>query len=146
MNGQAQPQSGGAEGPLVERLGFAPEMIVQEFGFDDDTDEALRASIEALIGAELEFEDYTGETDAVLLWWRGDDGDLTDELVDMVSAVGDGGFILLLTPRPGRGVEVDPAEIQEASATAGLHSSGALNASDDWRAVRLVLPKAAGRR
>lgn len=121
-------------------------MIVQEFGFDDDTDDEVRSAIEGVIGAELEFEDYTGETDAVLLWWRGDDGDLADELVDMVSAVADGGFILLLTPRPGRGVEVEPAEIQEAAATAGLHSSGAQNASDDWRAVRLVVPKAAGRR
>ena len=64
----------------------------------------------------------------------------------MVSAVADGGFVLLLTPRPGRGVEVDPAEIEEAAATAGLKPGGTTNASEDWRAVRLAVPKAAGRR
>ena len=34
-----------------------------------------------------------------------------------------------------------PAEIDEASTTAGLHTAGAFNASPHWRATKLVAPK-----
>ena len=42
--------------------------------------------------------------DAVLLWWREDDGDLTDALVDAITLLADDGVIWLLTPedRPRR--------------------------------------------
>ena len=32
--------------------------------------------------------------DAVLLWWRDDDGDLVDALVDSLISLGDGGVVL----------------------------------------------------
>lgn len=131
---------------LVARLGFAAEQIVQEFGYDDDCAEALREQVEARVAGPLEDEDYTGEVDAVLLWWRGDDGDLTDALVDTVSVVAEGGFVLLLTPRTGHGVVVDPSDIDEAAATAGLHAVGSFKVDAGWRAVKLVAPKAGARR
>lgn len=130
----------------IERLGFAADQIVQEFGFDSDTDEDLRLAIESCTGGAVEDEDYTGEVDVVLLWWRGDDGDLTDALVDLVALVDDQGFILLLTPRPGTGATVEVTDIEEAAKTAGLHPSGMTTAAPDWRGVRLVPTKGAVRR
>ena len=143
MNTPAPPPADpGSSGPAaVERLGFAPEQIVQEVGWDDDSDDAFRFAVEDATGAELEDEDYTGETDAVLLWWRSDDGDLTDALVDLVGLLEDGGFIVVLTPRDRNGGAVDPSEVTEAAATAGLHTSGAFNASPEWRATKLVTPR-----
>ena len=129
----------------LERWGLGPDRIVQEFGYDDDVDQPLREAVEDTIGADLEDEDYTGEVDAMLLWWRGDDGDLTDALVDLVGLLDEDGFILLLTPRPGGGALVEASEIEEAAATAGLHPSGTMTVSADWRGTRLVAPKS-GRR
>ena len=126
-------------GAVAERLGFAPEQIVQEFGWDDDVDEELRRVVESAIGAELEDEDYTGETDVALMWWRAEDGDVTDALVDMVGVLEEGGFVVLLTPR-GEGA-VDPSVVDEAAGTAGLHSAGTVNAGESWRATKLVAPK-----
>ena len=143
MNTPAPPPADpGAEGPAgVERLGFAAEQIVQEFGWAEDVDDDFRFAIEDVIGSDLEDEDYTGETDAVLLWWRSDDGDLTDALVDLVGVLGEGGFVLVLTPKDRAKGAVDPAEIDEAATTAGLHTAGAFNASPTWRATKLVAPK-----
>lgn len=143
MNTPAPPPADpSAEGPAgVERLGFAPEQTVQEFGWAEDVDDDFRFAVEDVIGSDLEDEDYTGETDAVLLWWRADDGDLTDALVDLVVVLGEAGFVLVLTPKDRNGGAVDPAEIDEASTTAGLHTAGAFNASPRWRASKLVAPR-----
>lgn len=123
------------------RLGFAAEQIVQEFGWDEDVDDDLRFAVEDVIGSDLEDEDYTGEADAVVFWWRADDGDLTDALVDLVGVLGEGGFVLVLTPKDRAKGAVDPAEIEEAAATAGLHTGGAFHASPHWRATKLGAPK-----
>ena len=64
------------------RLGFQPEQVVQEIGYDDDVDQELRESIEEVIGSELVDEEYDDVADAVVLWFRDEDGDLTDVLVD----------------------------------------------------------------
>lgn len=143
MNTPAPPPADpGAEGPAgVGRLGFAAEQIVQEFGWAEDVDDDFRFAVEDVIGSDLEDEDYTGETDAVLLWWRSDDGDLTDALVDLVVVLGEAGFVLALTPKDRGGGAVDPAEIDEAATTAGLHTAGAFNASPSWRATKLVAPR-----
>lgn len=146
MTAPMEASGNGDVSGLVARLGFDADQIVQEFGYDDDCDQALREALEERIGSPMEDEDYTGEADAVLLWWRGDDGDLTDALVDTVSVVADGGFVALLTPRPGRGAQVEPSEIEEAAGTAGLHASGTVTVGPDWRGVRLVAPKGAARR
>ena len=87
---------------VVERLGFARDQVVQEFGYDSDVDDEFRYAVEDLCGAEIEDDDYTGGADAVLLWWREGDGDLGDALVDMVGVLDDGGFVVLLTPKARR--------------------------------------------
>jgi hypothetical protein len=129
----------------VAKLGFAAEQVVQEFGYDQDVDDDFRLAIEELCGTELEDEDYGDVADAVVLWWREDDGDLVDALVDALTNLAEGGFILLLTPKSGRDGHVDASDIQEAALTAGLHASGGTNAVRDWTGGRLVAPKSARR-
>lgn len=131
---------------VITRLGFAPGLVVQEFGWDEDADNDLRFAVEDTVGSELEDEDWTGGADAVLLWWRLDDGDLTDALVDTVGLLGEGGFVILLTPRPGHEGSIDPADVREASRTAGLHDAAAIVAGPDWRATRLATPRNGPRR
>lgn len=75
-----------AETSPAVRLGFQPEQVVQEIGYDDDVDQELRESIEEVIGSDLVDEDYDDVADAVVLWFRDDDGDLTDALVDATRA------------------------------------------------------------
>ena len=147
MNSPAPPPvDPGATGPVaVARLGFARDQVVQEFGYDSDVDDEFRYAVEDLCGAEIEDDDYTGGADAVLLWWREGDGDLGDALVDMVGVLEDGGFVVLLTPK-AVGDEVDASDIDEAAVTAGLHAAGTFNAAQDWRAHKLVAPKAKVRR
>jgi hypothetical protein len=124
-----------------EKLGFAAGQVVQEFGYDVDVDDDLRFSIEDTTGTELEDDDYGDVADAALIWWRADDGDLVDALVDALTNLDDGGFIVLLAPKAGRGGEIDMAEVEEAAATAGLHTSGTVNACPDWSATRIVAPR-----
>ncbi|MBM6403645.1 DUF3052 domain-containing protein [Phycicoccus sp. CSK15P-2] len=145
MNTPAPPpvDPGSAGSGAVERLGFARELVVQEFGYDTDVDDAFRLAVEGACGAEMEDDEYTGVADAVLLWFRPEDGDLGDALVDMVGVLDDGGFVVLLTPRGED--EVDPSDIDEAAVVTGLHLAGTFNAADDWRAHKLVAPKSARR-
>ena len=126
---------------LVARLGLQHGNTVQEFGWDDDVDEAVRVAIQDTIDAELLDEDTDDVADAVLLWWREDDGDLIDALVDALTNLAEGGFIVLLTPKAGRDGHVDASDIQEATLTAGLHASGSANAAGEWNGHRLVAPK-----
>ncbi|MCP3013343.1 DUF3052 domain-containing protein [Nocardiopsis dassonvillei] len=135
--GQAQSERG-----LADRLGFKPGQVVQEFGFDDDVDENLRASITELTGEELVDEDYDGDVDAALLWWRSDEEeDLTDALMDTVTTIADGGTILVLTPKAGRDLHVSPNEVAEAASTSGLSQTSAVSIGADWSGTRLVVPK-----
>ena len=99
--------------------GFKPGMVVQELGWDDDTDDELRVAIEDAIDADMVDGDYGNVVDAVLLWWRDDDGDLVDGLVDSLTDLVGGGAIWLLTPKVGRPGAVDPADIAEAAPIAG---------------------------
>jgi hypothetical protein len=135
--GQAQ-----TERSLAERLGFKPGQVVQEIGWDEDTDEELRSSIETVTATELVDEDYEDVADVVLLWWRDEDGDLVDGLVDALTALADGGHIWLLTPKAGRDGHVEPSDIGEAAPTAGLSQTSSVSACKDWSGTRLVAPKA----
>ncbi|MGA8047270.1 MAG: DUF3052 domain-containing protein [Dermatophilaceae bacterium] len=135
----APPHVGSGTGG--EKLGFTAGHVVQEFGYDVDVDDDLRFSIEDTTGAELVDEDYGDVADAALIWWRDDDGDLVDTLVDALTNLDDGGFIVLLTPKAGRMGEIDMAEVEEAASTAGLHTSGTINAAPEWSATRIVAPK-----
>ncbi len=141
MTTSAQADPGG----VPTRLGFAMGQLVQEFGYDGDVDDEFRFAVEGLTANDLEDEDYGGVADGTLFWWREDDGDLVDALVDALTNLADEGFIVLLTPKPGRPGYVDASDVEEAATTAGLHTSGTLNACSDWAATRLVAPKTARR-
>ena len=139
----ASPPAGGA-GPspgIAERMGFTPGMVVQELGYDDDVDDDLRAAIEERTGEEMVDEDSDEVVDVVLLWYREDDGDLVDVLVDAIAPLADNGFIWLLTPKRGRAGYVEPSDIAEAAPTAGLSQTSLATAGPDWSAARLVARK-----
>ncbi|MEU2673882.1 DUF3052 domain-containing protein [Streptomyces sp. NPDC007164] len=123
------------------RLGFEPGQVVQEIGYDDDVEQELREGIEATIGQDLVDEDYDDVADVVLLWFRDEDGDLTDALVDAIGLLEDGGTVWLLTPKTGRGGYVEPSDINEAAQTAGLSQTRSISAGKDWTGSRLVTPK-----
>lgn len=140
--------AGNADTGLVSRFGFSPGMVVQELGWDEDIDESVRAAIESTVGTALVDDRYGDVVDAVLLWWRRDDGDLVDGLVDSLTDLADGGMIWLLTPKVGRDNYVDASDIAEAAPTAGLSTTTSLAAGPEWSATKLVSPKSArsGRR
>ncbi|MCC3775417.1 DUF3052 domain-containing protein [Streptomyces sp. UNOB3_S3] len=135
-----------AETNLAVRLGFQPDMVVQELGYDDDVDQELREAIERATGTELVDEEYDDVADAVILWFREDDGDLTDALVDAIAYMEEGGSILLLTPKAGADGYVEPSEIGEASTTAGLSQTKSINAGKNWNGARLITPKGAAKK
>ena len=139
------PVAASGPGGPAARLGFVPGQVVQEFGYDDDVDAGLREAIMDTVGGDLEYDDFTGVADAVILWWRDGDGDLADALVDGLTNLADGASIVLLTPKQGRAGEVDAAEIEEAALTSGLHPTGTLAVANDWSPTRLVPPKSARR-
>ena len=139
MGGTADPA---ADQSLAGKLGFKHGQLVQEFGYDDDVDDDLRESIEDVTGEELLDEDADDIVDVVLLWWRDEDGDLVDGLVDVLTSVAEGGVIWLLTPKSGRPGHVEPSEIQEAAPIAGLHATKSISAGKDWAGTRLVAPSA----
>jgi hypothetical protein len=123
------------------KLGFQQGQIVQELGYDEDCDDALRSAISSVTGSALVDEDYDDVVDAVLLWWRDDDGDLVDAMVDALISLGDGGVVWLLTPKAGRPGHVEPGEIGDAAPTAGLHQTSSTSAARDWSGTRLVTRK-----
>lgn len=129
------------ERSLAGRLGLSSGQIVQEIGYDDDGDDALRDSVAAVTGSELVDEEYDDVVDAVLLWWRDGDGDLVDALVDALTTLADGGTIWLLTPKAGRDGHVEPSDIGEAAPTAGLAQTSTVSAAPDWSGTRLVTPR-----
>ncbi len=131
----------------AQRLGIEKDQIVQELGWDADTDDDIRADVEEVSGSELLDEDADEVIDVVLLWWRDGDGDLVDRLMDAIAPLAEDGFIWVLTPKTGKPGHVLPAEIAESAPTAGLMQTSSANLGD-WSASRLVQPKskAAGRR
>ena len=132
--GSTEELGGGAG---AGRLGFAAGQVVQEFGYGDDVDPDLRSGIEEVIGSELVDEEYDEVTDGVLLWWRDDDGDLTDALVDVRASLEPGGLIWVFTRKLGRSGHVDHSDIEDAATTAGLHATSTLSIAADWSATRL---------
>jgi len=116
-------------------------MVVQELGWDSDTDDVLRIAIEDVIDSDMVDGDYGNVVDVVVLWWRDEDGDLVDGLVDSLTDLVGGGVIWLLTPKVGRANAVDPADITEAAPIAGLAQTTTAAVSKDWAATRLVTPK-----
>lgn len=122
----------------LDKLGLADGTVVQELGWDDDVDHDLRDQIMDHVGGDLVDGEYGDVVDAVLVWYRDGDDDLTDTVVDALTDLEDAGFVLLMTPRAGRPGAVEPSDIAEAATTAGLHVAGALTVSKDWAGTRLV--------
>ena len=139
------PTSGTGPG-VAERMGLRPAMVVMEIGYDDDVDTDLRDLITEQTGEELVDEDSDEVVDCVLLWYRDDDGDLVDYLVDAVGPLADDGVIWLLTPKRGRAGYVEPSDISEAASIAGLSQTSIATVGQDWSAARLVGRKSAGGR
>jgi len=142
--GAATSNKAVAGGPApVDKFGLDRGTVVQEIGWDDDCDQALRDAIADRTGADLVDEDYQDVVDVVLLWWREGDGDLVDALVDALGPLADNGVIWLLTPKAGRDGHVEPSDVSEAAPTAGLQQTSSISAGRDWNGARLVAPKAA---
>ncbi len=134
-------EGGATQASPADRLGLTAGMVVQELGWDNDTDDDLRVAIEDTIDADMVDGDYGNVVDAVLLWWRDEDGDLVDGLVEALTDLAGGGAIWLLTPKVGRPNAVDAADISEAAPIAGLSQTISAAVSKDWAATRLLAPK-----
>lgn len=125
---------------IAQKLGFAPGMVVQELGWDEDTDDDLRADIEDVIDGEMLDDDAVDVMDVVWLWWRDDDGDLVDRLMDAIAPLADDGYVWVVSPKTGNDGYVDPSEIAEAAPTAGLTQTTVVSLGE-WSGSRLVQPK-----
>jgi hypothetical protein len=126
-------------------MGFKQGDLVLEVGRDSDSDDSLRDAISTITGTPL-VEDSTEEVvDAVLIWWREDDGDLEDELVDVLTYLSESGSVWLLTPKAGRDGHVEPSDIQSAAPNVGLSQTSTLAVARDWTATHLVARKTAKR-
>ena len=125
---------------VASKLGLTPGLVVQELGWDDDVDDDLRLAVEDATGGEL-VEEAVEAVDVVLLWWREEDGDLVDGLVDSLTDLADTGHIWLMTPKVGRDGYVDASDLSEAAITAGLAQTVSATVSTDWAATKLVRPR-----
>lgn len=126
----------------ASRFGLTPGMTVQELGYDEDVDALLREGVEDIIGSELVDEDYEDVVDVVLMWWRDDDGDLADGLLDAIGPLTDKGVVWLMTPKPGRPGHIEAEDIADAAPTAGLQQTSTISAGAQWQGTRLVAPRA----
>lgn len=122
---------------LATRLGMSSGQTVQEIGYDTDTDDLVADAVIAGTGEQAVDEDYDGVVDMVLLWWREDDGDLADAMVDAKAPLADNGVVWLLTPKFGRPGALEPADIADAATTSGLRRTTSVTLAQ-WQAVRLI--------
>lgn len=136
------PGTGENTTALVDRLGIGHGMVVQEVGYDEDVDHDLRDAIESRLDEDMVDEDSDEVVDVVLLWFREDDGDLVDTLVDAIAPLADNGVVWLLTPKRGRAGYVEPSDISEAAPTAGLSQTSLLPLAAEWTGARLVSRRA----
>jgi hypothetical protein len=124
------------------RMGLELGLTVQEIGYDSDSDEELREAVAEVAGGDLVDEDFDDVVDVVLMWWRDDDGDLVDGLVDAIAPLTDHGVVWLLTPKPGRDGHIEAEDIADAAPTAGLQQTSTISAGSNWQGTRLVAPRA----
>ena len=132
--GAGEPRS------LAQKLGLSPGLVVQELGWDNDADDDVRVTIEDAIDGEM-VEDAVEAVDLVLLWWRDEDGDLGDGLMEALTDLTDSGHIWLMTPKVGRSGYIDAADIAEAAVAAGLALTTSATISPNWSATKLVRPR-----
>jgi hypothetical protein len=119
-------------------MGFEKGQLILEVGHGSDCDENLRKEIVSIIGEPLIENDTNEVVDAVLIWFREDDGDLTDELVDALAYLSETGPIWVLTPKAGRDGHVEPSEIQDAANIAGLSQTSTIAVAPNWTATKIV--------
>ncbi len=125
----------------ADKLGFEPDTVIQELGWDEDVDDELRSAIEKVVGHELVDGESEEVVDGVILWFREEDGDLVDALFDALTDLSEGGSIWVLTPKVGRPGYVTGADIAEAAPVAGLSTTTTSSASADWSATKLSTHK-----
>ncbi|WP_062466608.1 DUF3052 domain-containing protein [Demequina maris] len=123
---------------VVSRLGLKAGQIIQEFGYDEDTDPDFRSSIEAVTGEDLVDEDFGDVTDGSLVWFRDGDDDLADLLMDAQTLLDDGAAVCVCTPKAGLPGHVQPRDVQEAASVAGLHATSTFVLGNRWTATYLV--------
>jgi len=114
---------------------------VQSLNEDDDIAEDLLDAVTSASGTELVPEDSDDVVDIVLLWWREDDGDLANALIDARRQLSDDGVIWLLTPKAGRDGHVEPSDVLDAVPTAGPVQTSTLSVAQEWSGQRLAAPK-----
>ena len=122
-------------------MGFAKGELILEIGYGPDCDDALRAEIKNIVATDFHENSTNEVVDAVLLWFREDDGDLVDELMDAVTYLTETGPIWVLTPKVGREGHVEPSDIQDAAPTAGLSVTSTFPIGANWGTTRLVARK-----
>jgi hypothetical protein len=119
-------------------LGISTGAVVQLLGWDTDCDVPLRDAVVAACGSATVPEDYEDVVDNILLWWRDEDGDLIDGLLDSITMLAEDGSVWLLTPKPGRDGHVEPEDIAEAAPNAGLRITANISAGPDWQGTRFL--------
>ena len=119
---------------MPSRMGFEKGQLILEIGHASDCDEDLRKQIAGITGEPLIESDTSEVVDAVLIWFREDDGDLTDELVDALTFLSETGPIWVLTPKVGRDGHVHPSDIQDAANSAGLSQTSTIAVAQIGRA------------
>lgn len=127
---------------IADRMGIESGHLILERGYRNDCDESVRREIVKASTHEFINSHANEVVDAVIIWWREEDGDLVDELVDGLTYLVDGGPIWLFTPKMGRPGYVEPSEFQDAAPTAGLSVTSSFQVASDWSAIRLVSRKA----
>lgn len=127
---------------IAAKLGVQTGLTVQELGYDVDVDVELRDAIDEIVGEDFVGDEFDDVVDIVLLWWRENDGDLVDALVDAIGPLADHGVVWLMTPKPGRDGHVDAEDIADAAPTAGLQPTSTISAGSEWQGTRLVAPRA----
>ncbi|WP_293770654.1 DUF3052 domain-containing protein [uncultured Corynebacterium sp.] len=121
----------------ARKLGIEEGQIALELGWDEDCDAAISESIEDILGDDFLDEENDDLCDVVVLWWREDDGDLVDGLVDSIRPLGDNGRVWLLTPGTGKPGALLPGDISESAQLAGLVQTKAERLGD-WQGSCLV--------
>lgn len=127
---------------MPSRMGFEKGQVILEVGRGSDSDENLRSEIVELTGVPLVENETNEVVDSVLIWFREDDGDLTDELVDALTFLDENGPIWVLTPKVGRDGHVHPSDIQDAANTAGLSQTSTIAVAPNWTATKIMHRKA----
>lgn len=111
--------------------------IVQEIGWDEDCDSSISEALEDAIGELLLDEDTDEIVDVVLLWWREEDGDLVDGLMDANRSLGEEGRVWVLTPAPGQRNSIEPGVVAESAQLGGMVQT-ASERLGDWQGACLV--------